>query len=399
MSIANNIHEMMERSSWVRKMFEKWAELKAQYGDDNVFDLSLGNPVIDPPDEVHKVLINLLKENQKWMHRYMPNAWLIETREFIAEELHESTWLSFKREDITMCVGAWGGLNAVFKSILDQGDEVIALAPYFVEYGFYVQNHWWKLNVVQTKSDFQPDLKQIEENINWSTKAIIINSPNNPTGVVYSQEIMNKIGELLRIKEKEFGHSIYLISDEPYRNILFDNVKPWNIVFSHNNSIIVTSHSKDLALAGERIGYIAISPKMEFRQDMQNALVLATRILGFVNAPALMQFALPRLKDIKIDSSVYENLRDILYERLTWLGYDVVKPQWAFYMFPKSPIDDDIEFIKEAQNEKLLLVPWSGFWSPGFFRIAFCFDEDIVRRSLDAFERLAVQFNLKSGKM
>ncbi|MBF0237600.1 MAG: pyridoxal phosphate-dependent aminotransferase [SAR324 cluster bacterium] len=393
MAISRKMEESMSRSSWIRQMFEEGERMKQIHGAANVFDFSLGNPVLEPPPEVHATLIRLLQSNQG-LHRYMPNAGLPGTRQFVADELSLQTGLKFDKIDVVLSVGAGGGLNALFKAILDPEDEVVALAPYFVEYGFYVDNHGGKLVVAHTDKTFQPELNNLDAVMTSKTKAVIINSPNNPTGVVYSQETINQLGSFLREKEKQWGHPIFLISDEPYRNIVFDDIQPGNVFLSHPNSVMVTSHSKDLGLAGERIGFVAIHPDMEDRKSLQNALVLTTRILGFVNAPALMQHLLPELKGVRISSAIYQDLRDLFYDALTGMGFKIIKPQGAFYMFPESPVKDEIEFIRQALTENLLLVPGRGFGSPGYFRIAYCFERDKIERSLERFERLAQFYGL-----
>lgn len=397
MSIAENIKNTMTKASWIREMFEKGQQLKQQYGEDQVFDFSLGNPTMEPPSEVHDALMQLLQENQAGAHRYMPNPGLTETRAHIAQQLKQDEGLPFEGGDVVMCVGAGGGLNTCLKAILNPGDEIIAIAPYFVEYGSYAQNHGGILKVAKTNDQFQIDLNAIEQVLTPQTKLVIINSPNNPTGVVYPQESVNALGQLLAQKEKEYGHAIFLMSDEPYRYLIFDGLSNCSVFPAHTNSIMVTSHSKDLGLPGERIGYIAIHPGMECRQDMQNALALTTRILGFVNAPALMQRVLPRLEGVSVSIETYQNLRDIFYNSLTDMGFEMVKPQGAFYLFPKSPVPDDIEFVKQAQEENVLLVPGTGFGCPGHFRISFCFPKDMITRSLPAFEKIAKHYGLSRG--
>ncbi len=396
MAIAENIKMSMQNASWIREMFEKGQRLKELHGEDQVFDFSLGNPIMEPPAQVHAVLRQLLEEDQKGQHRYMPNQGFPATREFIAQELREETGLAFETADVTMCVGAGGGLNSLFKALLNPGEEVLALAPYFMEYGAYAQNHQGKLTIAKTDAAFQPDLEQIERTLTPHTKIVMINSPNNPTGAVYPQATLNALGTLLADKEKEYGHPIFLISDDPYRHLIFDDLVPGNIFHSHPNSVMVTSHSKDLALPGERIGFVALHPAMADRIDLQNALTLTTRILGFVNAPALMQRILPHLKGVKVSAAVYQHLRDIFYEGLTKMGFAINKPAGTFYMFPQSPIADDVAFVKQAQTENILLVPGSGFGGPGYFRIAFCCPEDVILRSLPRFEKIAKQFGLSA---
>ena len=296
MTIAAPIAKSLQRASWIRQMFEAGARLKQQYGADQVFDFSLGNPILEPPPKVHETLHALLDDPAPGNHRYMPNGGFTAVREYLASELKEEQDLPFVTADVVLCVGAGGGLNVVAKALLEPGDEVVALAPYFVEYGFYVQNHGGVLTVARTQQeDFLPDLEALEAVMTPKTRAIIVNSPNNPTGVVYSQEVLDDLGSWLRTQEQRFGHPIYLIADEPYRKLLFDEVTNGSVLKAHPHSILITSHSKDLGLAGERIGYIALHPEVPDRALWQEALVFTNRILGFVNAPALMQRALMQL--------------------------------------------------------------------------------------------------------
>ncbi len=394
MSIAKSIRSSLAKASWIREMFEQGQRLKAQYGADQVFDFSLGNPTLEPPLQVHETLLRLIQEPELGMHRYMPNPGVPSVRSFIAKSLRAETTYAFQTEDIVMCVGAGGGLNVAFKALLDPGDEVLTLAPYFVEYGFYAQNHGGVLKVASTTSDFQIDLDAVSEALSPQTKIVLINTPNNPTGVVYSQDSINALGKLLTEKEQEYGHPIFLISDDPYRHILFDNLPKSNVFLAHANTMLITSHSKDLGLAGERIGFIALHPEAEDRQAIQDGLALTTRILGFVNAPALMQRILPHLEGATVSVETYQNLRDLFYEALTGMGFEIVRPQGAFYMFPQSPLPDDVEFVKCAQEERVLLVPGSGFGCPGYFRVSYCFSEEMIRRSFPYFEKLARRFNL-----
>ena len=384
----------MQKGSWIRQMFEEGARLKALHGAENVFDFSLGNPILEPPQEVHIELLNLINNPQSGMHRYMPNAGFPETCEYVAGIMRHETGYPFESEDVVMCVGAGGGLNVVFKALLEPGDEVLTLAPYFVEYGAYARNHGGLLTTASTTSEFQPDLNSIEEKLNEKTKIVLINSPNNPTGAVYSQQTLDALGQLLLDKEKEFGHPVYLVSDDIYRYLVFDGLTNCNAFLSYPNSILVNSHSKDLGLPGERIGYIAVHPEVSERQELREALVLCNRILGFVNAPAMMQKILPLLGNARVDVSVYQKLRDKFLSMLKELGFEAVKPQGAFYVFPKSPDPDDVAFVKKAQQENILLVPGSGFGGPGHFRISLCCDPDTIDNSRPGFERLAEFYGL-----
>lgn len=395
MSIAKEIRESIQRSSWIRQMFEEGARLKALHGAENVHDFSLGNPILEPPPEFRQALRTLLENPEPGMHRYMPNAGFPETREYVAAQMQDETGLAFEANDVVMCIGAGGGLNVVLKALLDPGDEVVALAPFFVEYGFYTQNHGGTFTPVPTTPEFQPDLEVLEAAINAKTKVVIVNSPNNPTGVVYPQETLDRLGELLARKEQEIEHPIFLVSDDIYRHLVYDGIRNSNVFLSHRNALLVNSHSKDLGLPGERIGYIAVHPEMEDRSEVQEGLVLCNRILGFVNAPALMQKVLPKLGGARVDVSVYENLRNRFLALLEDCGFETVRPQGAFYLFPQSPEPDDVAFVRRAQQENVLLVPGTGFGMLGYFRISFCCTAEAIDRARPAFERLAQHYGLR----
>ncbi len=398
MSISAKIKENLTRASWIRKMFEEGARLTAIHGPDKVFDFTLGNPGVEPPltfrEELKKLALNPLPG----MHGYMSNAGYLETREAIARVLTEDTGLPFRPNHIVMTCGAGGGLNVVLKTLLNPGDEVIVLAPYFMEYRFYVDNHGGSIKEVRTRSDFQPDFDALATAITPQTKAIIINSPNNPTGVVYPEACLNQLGTLLKTKEEEFGTTIYLISDEPYAKIVYDGVKVPSVFKSFRNSIVVTSHSKDLALAGERIGYIAIHPEIQDAGLLFEGLVFCNRTLGFVNAPALMQRLVARLQREPADTAEYLEKRNLLYDHLTALGFAMIKPQGAFYLFPRSPLPDDVEFVRLAQKYNILLVPGAGFGLPGYFRLSYSVPRQTVINSLPAFTELAAELGLTAKK-
>ena len=394
MSVADKIRESLSRSSWIRKMFEEGDRLRQLHGPDHVYDFTLGNPDLEPPDCVTKRLQSLVHNPVPGMHRYMSNAGYRETRHAIAAHVGRQAGLSLTENHVVMTVGAGGGLNVVLKTILNPGDEVIASAPYFVEYGFYTDNHQGKLVVAKTRPDFQLDPTAIAGAITPRTRAVLINSPNNPTGVVYPASTLRALAETLKQKEAEFGSTIYLISDEPYAALVYDGVRVPPILGIFEHGILVTSHSKDLALPGERIGYIAINPAIAEAGVLFDGLVFANRILGFVNAPALMQRLITDLQGESVGVQVYQERRDLLYSHLSKLGFDVVKPQGAFYMFPTSPIPDDVAFIRAAAKHNLLLVPGSGFGSPGYFRIAYCVPKQVILNSFPAFERVAKEFDL-----
>jgi len=389
--VADAVRGSLERSSWIRKMFEEGARLKAEHGAENVFDFSLGNPILEPPPEVQEALRGLLTDPQPGLHRYIPNAGLPEVRSFIAGELGGATGLPYTAGHIVLSCGAAGAVNCVLKALLNPGDEVVTFTPYFVEYDFYVANHGGRLVRSPTDDSFQIDLANLEAVVTERTRAVMINSPNNPTGVVYPAERLEALAAFLREASARFGRPIVLISDEPYRQLAFDGVEvPW-VPPLYEHTLVIHSHSKDLGLAGERIGYAAVSPHMAECDLLCDALVLANRILGFVNAPALIQRILPLVKGARVDVAYYQAMRDRMLAPLREMGYEMVTPQGAFYLFPKSPIEDDVAFVKAAQAERLLLVPGSGFGGPGHFRISLAVPEDVVDRSLPVFEKVLRQ--------
>ena len=392
--IAEKVKSCIEGASWIRRMFEEGAALRAQHGDDKVFDFTLGNPTMEPPKELKQELKRLADSPIPGMHRYMNNAGYEETRTAVAEVISENCSQKVNADHIVMSCGAGAAMNITLKTILNPGDEVIILTPFFVEYKFYIDNQGGVPVAVATGENFQPDLSAIETAITGKTRAIIVNSPNNPTGVIYPKATLMKLGELLKRKEQQFGHPITLISDEPYARISFEEPVA-NIFDCVENSVIVTSHSKDLALPGERIGYLAANPAMpEVGLFMQGA-IFCNRVLGFVNAPALMQRLVTNLQRCSVDIEEYRKKRDRLYNHLTGLGFKMVKPGGGFYLFPQSPLEDEMEFIRIAQKYLILLVPGTGFGAPGFFRIAYCVDDDMIERSLGAWDRLAEEIGLK----
>ena len=370
MAISNKVRGFMEKGSWIRKMFEEGISLKQQYGEENVFDLSLGNPVMNPPEQFYEELKKISKNPINGMHRYMPNAGLTETRTAVANGLSNETGLSFTANEIVMTCGAGGALNVVMKTLLDPGEEFVIFAPFFVEYNFYADNHGGSCKIVPPDENFLPDMEVFRSSINTNTRGVLINSPNNPSGIVYGDKTLSEMCEIIKEKEVEFGTEIYLVSDEPYRKIIFDNLEYTHIFNYHNRSIVATSHSKDLALPGERIGYIAVNPDCSDIEELVDGLVFCNRTLGFVNAPALIQHLIAHLQDTTIDVRIYEKKRDYLYKELTNMGYSLIKPQGAFYMFPKSPIEDDVQFTEEVKENRVLVVPGRGFGLPGYFRIS-----------------------------
>lgn len=395
MVLSDKVSSFLSRASWIRKMFEEGDRLRKIHGADKVYDFTLGNPSVEPPQKFREELKRLALHPEPGMHRYMSNAGYPETRSAVAEVLAEQSQLPFEAKHVVMTVGAGGGLNVVLKAVLNPGDEVIALSPYFVEYGFYVDNQGGVLKVVPTNDVFLPDLDAISGAINAKTRVIIINSPNNPTGMVYPAEVLAGLGKLVEEKSREMGRPIFVVSDEPYSKIVYDGVQVPSVFKYIINAVMVTSHSKDLALPGERIGYIAVSPRIDGMDTLVEGLVFCNRTLGFVNAPAMMQRLVTGLQRESVDIKEYEEKRDLLYNHLTSLGFEVVKPQGAFYLFPRSPLPDDIEFTRKALSHNLLVVPGGGFGSPGYFRLAYCIDLDIIKRSLPAWTALAQELGMR----
>ena len=395
MSISHQVVQSMREGAWIRRMFDEGIALKRQFGSENVFDFSLGNPITEPPPQFKEELRRLAEHPTPGMHRYMPNAGYPETRAAVAQQLAQETGLPFTGDNIVMTCGAGGGLNVILKAILNRGEEVVVFSPYFVEYLSYVDNHGGIPQVVPTDAQFNLDLVALERALQPSTKGVLINSPNNPTGVVYPKETLRALGELLRQKEGEYGTEIFLISDEPYRKLLYDGLKYPHVFHHHVRSLAVTSHSKDLALPGERIGYVAVHPAYQGQVDLLEALTYANRVLGFVNAPALMQHLVRRLQEVTVDIAEYQRKRDSLYQQLTAMGYSLVKPQGAFYLFPRTPIPDDVAFTRELQKRNILTVPGRGFGTPGHFRIAYCVDDRTIEGSMLGFQEVANAFGLR----
>jgi len=377
----------MENSSWIRKMFEEGIRLKKEFGEENVFDLSLGNPVIEPPEEVRKALIESARDESHGLHRYMPNAGLADVRAVIAESLSPECKVELSANDVVMVCGAAGGLNITLKTLLDPGDEVIIFAPYFVEYLFYADNHGGKAVAVPTLDDFRLNFEALQNALNEKTKAVIINSPNNPTGVLYSRQELQELARVLKAHSDKIGKAVYLISDDPYKKITFDGVEAPNIMEFYQDSIYITSHSKDIALPGERIGFLAVHPQCESAGLLMAGLIFCNRVLGFVNAPALIQRVVKQVQGVTVDVEQYRRKRDYLYNELTRIGYQVVKPQGAFYFFPKSPLEDEVEFVKKLADKKVLVVPGRGFGLPGYFRISYCLPDSVIEGSIAGFEK------------
>ena len=385
MSISKKIKASISQSSMIRKMFDEGITLKKKYGADKVYDFSLGNPNVEQPQAFKDELINLAHLAIPLKHGYTPNAGYPETRQAIADKISRTCGIPMTADQVVMSCGAGGALNVILKALLDPGDEVIVLKPFFVEYPFYIENYGGAVKYASTRQDFSLDINAIAAAITDKTKAIIINSPNNPTGKVYSEKEIAELSRLLLEKGSQLGKAIYLIADEPYAEIVYDGIVTPSVLKAYPNSIVAYSYSKTLSLPGERIGYIAVSPTIHEVLDLIGALVLCTRILGFVHAPALMQRIVAKLQNVSVDVDIYQKKRDLLCAGLAKAGYLFEKPQGAFYLFVKSPIPDDVEFVKLLLKRNILVVPGSGFGGPGYFRIAFCVDDATIINSLDGF--------------
>jgi len=393
MPASKKIQASIKRSSWIRKMFEEGDARRKKFGAENIFDFSLGNPNLEPPEKFKQIIKDLANNSDTGSHAYMPNAGFVETRQAVADYLKKNNdHRPFSPNDIVMTVGAGGALNVVLKTILNPGEEVIIPSPYFVEYNFYLDNHQGIPVIINTEPDFSLDLNAIEEAVTEKTRAVLINSPNNPTGKVYTEDVINELGRLLVDCSRKFNRTIYLISDEPYRKIVYDGINVPSIFNAYNESFIVTSFSKDLSLPGERIGYAAVNPDISDKEIISSGMVLCNRILGYVNAPAFMQRAVSALLEESVDIEVYRNKRDLLCDGLAACGYEFIKPQGAFYLFPKTPIEDDAAFTSALQEENILTVPGSGFGGPGYIRIAYCVDDRTIEKALPLFEKVIKKY-------
>ena len=392
--IAKKMAKYVEGSSVTRAMFEEGKKMAAKFGAENVYAFSLGNPSVEPPKAVREQMIAILnEENPNKIHGYMNNAGHEEVREAIALSLNDKFGTSFGRKNIIMTVGAAGGLNTILKTLVDPGDEVIAFAPYFGEYNNYVANVDGKMVAISPGiPDFQPNLEEFGKKISARTKAVIVNTPNNPTGVVYSEDTIKKMASILEEKQKEFATAIYLIADEPYRELAYDGVEVPYLTKYYDNTIVGYSYSKSLSLPGERIGYLVIPNEVDDFENVVDGATIATRILGFVNAPSLQQLAVARCLDASTDVSAYDRNRKLLYGKLTELGFECSKPQGAFYLWVKAKGEDDGAFVAKAKEYNLLLVPGSAFMCPGYVRIAYCVDPEMIKRSFASFEKLAECF-------
>ncbi len=389
--IAKNMKAYVEGSSAIRAMFEEGARLAKEFGKENVYDFSLGNPSVPAPKEVNEAIKDiLLEETSTYIHGYnQSNSGYEDVRETVADHINRKHGTSFSSQNIIMTVGAASGLNVILKTLMDPGDEVIAFAPYFVEYRNYAANYDAVLKAVPADTEtFQPNLKELEKIMTEKTKAVIINSPNNPTGVIYSEETIKKLADILEKKQEEYGHDIYIISDEPYRELVYDgNTVPYVTKF-YKNTVVGYSWSKSLSLPGERIGYLVIPNEISDFQNTLDAANIANRILGYVNAPTLMQRTVARCIDCTTDIEAYDKNRKALYNGLIDAGYECIKPEGAFYLFVKSPIADEKAFVAMAKKYNILVVPGSSFACPGYIRIAYCVSYDTIINALPKFKAL-----------
>lgn len=394
--ISEKMLPLLKNNSAIRTMFEEGKRMSAVFGEDQVFDFSLGNPSVPAPAEVNQAIRDVLaEEDPQFIHGYMNNAGYEDVRDGLAQSLNRRFGTAFGRNNILMTVGAASGLNVILKTLLNPGEEVIVFAPYFLEYGSYVRNYDGVLAEVEPdKKTFQPDLDAFKRKLTRKTKAVIINTPNNPTGVIYSEQTLCALAGVLEEKEREYGHSIVLISDEPYRELAYDGAQVPYVTKYYKNTVVCYSYSKSLSLPGERIGYLVLPDELEDSGQVFQAAVIANRVLGCVNAPSLMQRVILRCLKAKVDVKAYERNRNLLYHSLKDYGFTCVKPEGAFYLFLKTPVDDDKRFCETAKEFHILVVPGSSFACAGYVRIAYCVPYEKIERSLPAFKKLAEHYGL-----
>lgn len=394
--IAEKMIPFVQNNSAIRTMFEEGNRLKKQYGADKVYDFSLGNPSVPAPDCVREAIVDLANnEDPVILHGYMNNAGFEDVRETIAQSLNRRFGTDFSAKNLIMTVGAASGLNVILKTVLNPGEEVIVFAPYFLEYGAYVKNYDGKLVEISPDTEtFQPDLEELERKITANTRAVIVNSPHNPTGVIYSEDTIKALAAILEKKQKEYGSVIYLISDEPYRELAYDGAEVPYLTKYYKNTVVGYSYSKSLSLPGERIGYLVIPDDLEDSETVIAAAGIANRIQGSVNAPSLMQKVIARCVDAEVDVAAYDKNRRALYNGLTACGFQCIKPQGAFYLFVKSPVADEKEFCEAGKKYNILMVPGSSFACPGYVRLAYCVSYETIINSLPEFKKLAAEFSL-----
>ena len=395
--ISEKMKPYVKNNSAIRMMFEEGNRLRAKYGADKVFDFSLGNPSVPAPDSVREAIIELVNTaDPTVLHGYMSNAGFEDVRQTIAESLNRRFDTKFSAKNLIMTVGAARGLNVILKTILNPGEEVIVFAPYFLEYGAYVRNYDGVLvEISPDTTTFQPNLAEFEQKITPKTRAVIVNTPHNPTGVVYSEETIKKLSAILEAKQKEFGSVIYLISDEPYRELAYDGVEVPYLTKYYNNTVVGYSYSKSLSLPGERIGSLVIHDEADGSEELISAATIANRTLGCVNAPSLIQKVVAKCVDAKTDLADYDKNRQALYNGLKECGFECIKPQGAFYLFVKSPVEDEKAFCEAGKKYNILMVPGSSFACPGYVRLAYCVSYETIVNSLPEFKKLAAEYGLK----
>lgn len=393
--LSESVNGYLENSSWIRRMFELGLKLKAERGEENVQDFSLGNPDLPAPAAVGKALQEIAaRAHEPFAFGYMPNGGFPSLRQKLAKHLGKEQGVNINGDDVILGCGAAGALNAFFRAVLNPGDEVLTFAPYFVEYQFYCENHGAKLIAVPAQAKtFAPNLAALEKNITPKTRAVLINSPHNPTGVVYSQKELKALANLLENKSQEQGHPIWLIADEPYRFLVYDNIAVPSVLPLYDYAVAISSLSKNMSLPGERIGYLVVAPQMREKKQLMGALAMTTRILGYVNPPVIGQKILEAALGAGVDVEVYAARRNAMAEVLKEAGYEFNMPAGAFYFFPKAPGGDDVAFVDALVEEGILAVPGSGFGWPGYFRLAFCVDEDVIRRAGPGFARARKKFD------
>lgn len=392
--IAEKMKPYLQNNSAIRAMFEEGKKMAEQYGADKVYDFSLGNPNVPAPEKIKEAIKEILdEEDPVFVHGYMSNAGFPHVRKAIADNLNQRFGTNFSEENLIMTVGAGSGLNVCLKTLVDPGDEVIVFAPYFLEYGSYIRNYDGVLVQVDPDTEsFQLNLDDFEKKLTEKTKAVIINNPHNPTGVVYSEAMISRLAAIMEEKQKAFGHAIYLISDEPYRELAFDGVEVPFVTKYYRNTMVVYSYSKSLSLPGERIGYVIIPDEVENSGDTITAATIANRISGCVNAPSLIQLAVAKCVDSEVDLGYYDRNRRTLYEGLTKMGFTCVKPEGAFYLWLKSPVEDEKQFVEAAKKYHILVVPGSSFACAGYVRLAYCVSYETIVRALPEFEKLAKEY-------
>lgn len=386
MVISKRIEKHLGKSSWIRKLFEEGRQMAGD-GNGPVYDFSLGNPDLEPPSRFREVLVKIAEETTPGQYKYMANVGYDEARRAVADSLAKDHELPFTAAQIVMTVGAGGALNTALKALIDPGDEVIVVRPYFVEYRFYIDNHGGVFVDVPARPDFDLDPEAIAEKITEKTRIVLINNPHNPTGVVYAQETLDRLGRILEEKSDAYGRPIILIDDAPYRKLVYDAPRCTSAFAAYPYTLMATSHSKDLGIPGERIGFLAVSPQIAKWKQIVDAAAFTNRTLGYVNAPGLMQRVVAELQQETIDLNWYRRKRDLLYRELTRMGYKMPYPRGAFYIFPEAPGGDDVAFINRLKEMRVLTVPGVGFGTPGYFRIAYCVNDEVIKGALPAFER------------